>query len=295
MASASGKSGMPGRQMFWNRSWTMAVIVLWLTVAAAVNLDLFGEGAPDDGLAQFRDFFGKAFAPTLTGEADKTLNLLPEVKRAATTTILVAFAAMSLAIVGGFILGCLASEAFWAVDSVVMENRWLRFSRRVMKPILLTSTRSVMAFMRSIHEIFWAILGVSVFGLSITCGILAIAIPYAATLGRIYAELLDETDRSAANALRACGGSNLGIFVFGLLPRAASAMLSYTFYRFDCSLRSSAILGFIGFETLGQGIQNAVSYHYYREAWTYLYVLFFILIATEFMSGALRRRIAAWR
>ena len=85
------------------------------------------------------------------------------------------------------------------------------------------------------------------------------------------------------------------MFIFGLLPRAASAMLSYTFYRFDCSLRSSAILGFIGFPTLGLSIDSAVRYNFYREAWTYLYALFFILIGTEILSGILRRRLAAWR
>ncbi len=295
MAEARGNRLRPDLRSYWTRPWTLGLIILLATIAAASNLDLFGDGSPEDGWVQFRLFCSSAFSPTLTSESPGAYDLVPGLIEAVSTTIFVAFAAMSLAISFGFILGCLASESFWMVDSVVWENSWLKFARRVLRPTLLIGIRAFMALMRSVHEIFWAILGVAIFGLSITCGILALAIPYAATFGRIYAELLDETDRDAAGALRDCGAGNFAMFVFGLLPRAASSMLSYTFYRFDCSLRSSAILGFIGFPTLGLNIHSAVRYNLYREAWTYLYVLFFILITTEMVSGVLRRRLAAWR
>ncbi|MFT7620719.1 MAG: phosphonate transport system permease protein [Planctomycetota bacterium] len=280
---------------FWSKSWTLVCILLVVTGICISGLDLFGDGRPEGGVSQLKDFAGAAFRPTMTSESDGLTNLWPGLLEAIETTIAVAFAAMSLAIVGGFVLGCLASEAFWETDFVITEDRRLRFSRKVLRPFILLSVRSFMGLMRSVHELFWATLGVAIFGLSVTCGILALAIPYAATLGRIYAELIDETERDSAQALRDCGGSSLGVFAFGLLPRAASSMLSYTFYRFDCALRSSAILGFIGFPTLGLSIRNAVRYDYYHEAWTYLYILFFILIATEVVSGLMRRRIAAWR
>lgn len=295
MAGDQGMKRILHPRVLWSKSWTLVCILLIATVVSALSLDLFGDGRPVGGLTQLQSFVTAGFQPTMTSQSDGLTNLWPALFDAVKTTILVAFAAMSLAIAGGFILGCLASEAFWETDFVVTEDRWLRLNRLVLRPTILVSIRSFMGLMRSVHELFWATLGVALFGLSVTCGILALAIPFAATLGRIYAELIDETDRSSAQALRECGGSNLGIFAFGLLPRAASAMLSYTFYRFDCALRSSAILGFIGFPTLGLSIRNAVRYDYYEEAWTYLYVLFFILIATELVSGLMRRRIAAWR
>ena len=281
--------------LFWTRSLTLLILILVASVVSALTLNVLDFSWGDEGLSQFRAFAGSAFSPTLVSESSHGQPILPELVDATKTTILVAFAAMSLAVLGGFVLGCLASEAFWLPDPVVMESPWLIFHRRVVRPVFLLSLRSFMALTRSIHEMFWALLGVALFCLIFSCGILAIAIPYAATLGRIYAELLDETERDGARALRDCGSSRFGIFAFGLLPRAASTMLSYTFYRFDCALRSSAILGFIGFPTLGLSIRSAVRYSYYREAWTFLYVLFAILVATESLSGVLRRRLAAWR
>ena len=53
----------------------------------------------------------------------------------------------------------------------------------------------------------------------------------------------------------------------------------YTGYRFECALRSSAILGFIGLPTLGFHLETAFREGIYSEAWALLYV-FYILIAS---------------
>ena len=45
------------------------------------------------------------------------------------------------------------------------------------------------------------------------------------------------------------GAGSRQVFVFGLLPRALPDMGAYAFYRFECALRSAAILGFFGFSS----------------------------------------------
>ncbi len=57
-----------------------------------------------------------------------------------------------------------------------------------------TLVRAFCAFIRSIHELFWALLFMQVAGLSSLTGLLAIAIPYAGTLAKIYGELFEEVD-----------------------------------------------------------------------------------------------------
>ena len=288
----------PGLISYWSPTWTLLLCVALATLLSAVQLDLFGGRGSEissGGAKHFREFFEGAFAPTLTSEVDSNYDLSADLLDSVQTTIFVAFAAMGLAILVGFILGCLASEALWEADPVVMENARRRFLGRVLRPAWINSLRTAMGFVRSVHEIFWAMLAIGLFGLNLICGILALALPYAATLGRIYAEILDETPRDGARAMRALGAGRLATFAWALLPRAASSMLSYTFYRFDCALRSSAILGFVGFPTLGLNIFLSVRHSYYHEAWTYLYVLFALLVLTESLSGLLRRRMSAWR
>ncbi|MBA6364770.1 ABC transporter permease, partial [Colwellia sp. BRX8-8] len=49
------------------------------------------------------------------------------------------------------------------------------------------------AFLRAIHEIFWALLFLQVFGLSPITGILAITIPFAATFARVFHDIINQS------------------------------------------------------------------------------------------------------
>jgi phosphonate transport system permease protein len=69
-------------------------------------------------------------------------------------------------------------------------------------------------------------------------------------------------------------------------------MTAYTFYRFECALRSSAVLGFFGYPTLGYYVAASAENLYYGEVWTYLYALFALIVVVEWWSGSIRRKIA---
>ena len=68
-------------------------------------------------------------------------------------------------------------------------------------------------------------------------------------------------------------------------------MIAYAFYRFECALRSSAVLGFFGFPTLGLSIKHAFNSSNYGEVWTFLYVLLFLIVIFDWWSGAVRNRL----
>lgn len=141
-----------------------------------------------------------------------------------------------------------------------------------------TPVRLFCAFIRAIHEIFWAFIFLSVVGLNSVCGVLAIAIPYAGIFAKVYAEIVQESDhRPLAGIPSRCGG--LSRFVYGILPVIYADAKHYTGYRFECALRSSAILGFIGLPTLGFHLETAFREGLYSEAAALLYV-FYLLIAS---------------
>jgi len=227
------------------------------------------------------DFLRSAFSPTLTSESDLAINILPRTLRAMLDTVIFAVAAISLSIVMGAFFGVLASERWWRLFPVT----------RTVRPVLYGSVRTLIAFLRSIHEILWAIALLAAFGLNTVSAIIAIAIPYGGTLAKVFSEMLDEAPDDAAHALRMAGAGSLQTFVFGLVPRALPDMGAYAFYRFECALRSAAILGFFGFPTIGKYIYESCGELYFREAWTYLYALFLLIVIVEWWSGALRRRL----
>src|SRR5688500_16758980 len=58
-----------------------------------------------------------------------------------------------------------------------------------------TPVRLFCAFIRAIHEIFWAFIFLHIVGLNPICGVLAIGLPYAGIFAKVYAEIVQESDR----------------------------------------------------------------------------------------------------
>ncbi|WP_205599148.1 PhnE/PtxC family ABC transporter permease [Halomonas faecis] len=138
--------------------------------------------------------------------------------------------------------------------------------------------RAGCAFVRAIHELFWAVLFLQVFGLSALTALLALTVPYAGIFAKVYAEILEQTPRAARDAL-APGVGRLSRFVYAELPLAWARMAAYTRYRFECALRASVLLGFVGLPTLGFHLETAFREGRYPEAGALLW-LFYLLIAS---------------
>lgn len=133
--------------------------------------------------------------------------------------------------------------------------------------------RAGAAFVRAIHELFWALLFMQVFGLGGVTGVLAIAVPFAGIFAKVYAEILEEADDAPLHTLPA-GSPAASAFLFARLPDAWAAMKRYSYYRLECGLRSSAVLGFVGLPTLGFFLESAFAQGYYSQAGAYLILLY---------------------
>ncbi len=235
------------------------------------------------------NFFSAALRPALTYEdgpvPDDWEPLLVKAARGMARTFQYAVASLSLALLGGIILGFLGSRRWWP------ESARRGFPQGLFN-MLYAVSRAVMAFTRSIHELIWGLLFITAIGLSPEAGIVAIAIPYGGTLGKIFSEILDEQSARPSDALRAIGSGPVTAFLFGTVTGALPDLLTYTLYRFECALRSSAILGFVGIETIGYYIKVAGDELHWREVWTYLYVLILVMIVVDRWGAAVRRRLA---
>ncbi len=138
--------------------------------------------------------------------------------------------------------------------------------------------RTICAILRSIHELFWALIFLQFFGLSPLTGLLAIGIPYAAIFAKVYAEIAEETPSPSMPTLSRSSGW-FTRYLYGRLPDLLPKFKTYSLYRLECGLRSSAVLGFVGLPTLGFYLETAFSEGHYSEI-SALLLLFYILIAT---------------
>ena len=141
------------------------------------------------------------------------------------------------------------------------------------------AVRATAIVLRSIHELFWALLLIQVVGLGATTGVLAIAIPYAGIFAKVFAEIIEEADLSAEKVLPA-GTSAVSAFVFARLPEVSERFKTYTLYRLECGLRSTLVLGFVGLPTVGFHLEGYFNQGRYAEAAALLGV-FYVLIGTR--------------
>ena len=140
--------------------------------------------------------------------------------------------------------------------------------------------RMFCAMVRAVHEIFWAFIFLPIVGLNPVCGVLAIAIPYAGIFAKVFAEIVQESDRRPAHALPHHSGW-LSRFSYGVLPVVSPSVRIYAAYRFECALRSSAILGFIGLPTLGFHLETAFREGMYGEAAAILYIFYLLILSLK--------------
>lgn len=141
------------------------------------------------------------------------------------------------------------------------------------------SIRLLCAFLRSVHELFWALLIIQVAGLSATTGILAIALPYAGIFAKIFSEMIEEADLSAERTLPA-STSIVSRFAYARIPELAPQFWTYTLYRLECGMRSTLVLGFVGLPTIGFHLDSYFKQGFYAQA-AALLLSFYVLIGTR--------------
>jgi len=282
LAKAADLSTLGGQTSTRRTRVLTGILAAGVFAFLSLGLGHSGLSPKGDGSVLVAEFFSAALQPALDYEPgdflpDSAPPFLLKVVDGLWGTLVYAICAISLSFVFGLLFGVLASESFWATR----HKGW---------GVLRWSIRFLLTAMRSIHELLWALLLLAALGLSPAAAVVAIFIPYTGTLAKVFSEMLDESDARPSAALHQIGVAPAQVFLFARLPRALPDIAAYTFYRFECAVRSSAVLGFFGFTTIGLYLKQSFESLHYREVWTYLYGLIFVVLLLEAWSAQLRRR-----
>ena len=241
----------------------LALLVLWPLFQSA---EVKPGALIDPGNLQVIGHFLAGFLPPASGG-----EFLAYLGRATLETLAIATAGMALAFALAVPLAYLASAA--GRD----------------QPTLNPLTRSLLTILRGIPELVWALLFVRVFGLGPAAGVLALGLTYGGMLAKVYAEILESVDAAPARALRRSGASRPLAILYGLLPQASKELASYTVYRWECAIRASVVMGFVGAGGLGQLMDQAMKMLNGGEAASILLTFMVLVFAADGLSGWLRR------
>ena len=196
-------------------------------------------------------------------------------------TVAIATAGVSVALVLAVPLAFVATAAL-SVSSLAGRMA-------VWPAIVRQCTRALMVALRTVPELVWALLFVRVVGLGPTAGVLAIGLTYGGMLGKVFAEILESCDAHPTRMLLANGSGRVQAFLYGLLPQGATELTSYTIYRWECAVRSSVVLGFVGAGGLGQEMDSSLNMLAGNEVATILLVFIALVALADALSAWLRR------
>ena len=221
------------------------------------------------------------------------------------------FDAENLHVIGGFLSGFLPPETsaefgayLWQATletlAIATIGLLLAFVLAVPLSYLATSAvrekatqnplaRVLLTVLRGVPELVWALVFVRVFGLGPASGVLALGLTYGGMLGKVYAEILESEDGAAARALLRTGSPRAVALLYGLLPLASKELVSYTVYRWECAIRASVVMGFVGAGGLGQLMDQAMKMLNGGEACSILLVFMALVLMADALSNWLRR------
>jgi phosphonate transport system permease protein len=247
---------------------------------AQVDPRMFFERAAVENVGRF---VAGAWPPQLGAE------FLSLMARPALETIQISVTGTLIAVAIGFPLGLFATATLmWRGvlhEQRVPTRRWF-----VGLPLYVFA-RAVLSVFRAIPEYVWALMFVRAVGLGPFAGVLAIGIAYGGMLGKVYSEILEAVDPRPLEVLQAAGASRAAVVFYGLVPQALPTFVSYTLYRWECAIRASAILGFVGAGGLGQQIELSMRMFQFDEVVTQLAALFCLVALVDFVSGRIRARL----
>lgn len=194
------------------------------------------------------------------------LNLLFE-------TILIAFMATTLGVIGGFLLSFPAARN-------LAPNTWI-----------LWITRRYLEIARTVPDLVWALIFVFCFGVGPLAGVMAIGLHATGALGKLYSEVNENIDMAPLEGVKAAGGTWFDQIRYGAVPQVLPNIVSYTLLRFEINVRSSSIIGYVGAGGLGQEFRTAMSFQEYTDLSALFLIVFATVMVIDYGSEKLRHRI----
>jgi phosphonate transport system permease protein len=190
-------------------------------------------------------------------------------------TIMIAYVGTVTGAIVALVGGVLASRN-------LSRSNWLRFV-----------VRRVLEFSRTVPDIVFALIFVVAFGLGALPGVLALALHTGGTLGKLFAEVIENIDPKPVDGIVSTGANWLSQVRFAVLPQVLSNFASYTLLRLEINVRSAAVIGFVGAGGIGQELIVAIRKFYYSDVSAILLMLLVCVMLIDFGSEKLRHRLLA--
>lgn len=161
-------------------------------------------------------------------------------------------------------------------------------ARNLTHAAVVRVVRAFLSFLRSVPEIVFGLIFVTVVGLGPFPAVLAITLHNVGVLGKLLSEVVEASDPGPQEALRASGASTSAVALYAVLPGLIPYIVSNYFYRLEVAIRTSLILGFIGAGGIGQQLFLHFKLFQYEKVAVDVLVIMLLVIAMDLLSAKVR-------
>jgi phosphonate transport system permease protein len=191
------------------------------------------------------------------------------------------FETILMAFIGTFLAAFVSLPLAFLAASNFTPFRWLRFT-----------VKRLFDFVRGVDALIFTIILARAFGPGPMTGALAILITDVGSLGKLFSEALENIDEKQVEGVRSTGANALQRARFGVMPQVMPVFLSQVLYHFESNTRSATIIGAIVGGGIGLLLTQAISTQKdWEEVSYYIVLIILMVIAMDWLSGILRRRL----
>ena len=160
------------------------------------------------------------------------------------------------------------------------------------KMSILGTVRFILGLIRTLPTLILAQVCALIFSLGTFAGTVAISIFTFGIVAKMLFESIETIDMGPFEAMEALGANKYQAFWSACVPQILPVYLSHALYCFEMNIRASAILGYVGAGGLGITINERVGWRDYNGLGMVLLTLFVAVVAIEFFSEHLRKKLS---
>jgi phosphonate transport system permease protein len=155
---------------------------------------------------------------------------------------------------------------------------------------LALPVRRVLEVLRTVPEVVWGLVLITAVGVGPVAGAWALGLHSAGSLGRLFAESLENAPCPPQWAIEATGAGRLSIFAYATAPLSLAPIAAHALFRLEWNMRMATVMGLIGAGGIGQALFEAQQLFFYRQMLAYILITALLVAAFDRTSEALRRR-----
>ncbi|MFZ8907177.1 MAG: phosphonate ABC transporter, permease protein PhnE [Poseidonia sp.] len=149
-------------------------------------------------------------------------------------------------------------------------------------------TRILLAGMRSLPSIIWAVLFMIIFDMGTLAGICAMSFYTVGYLGKLQFESMEGIKNAPLEAAKAMGMTRTETAWLVAIPESANQLLSHLLFMFEYNVRHGTVIGLVGAGGIGLYINTYLKLAQYDKVVALLIVVFLVVVVIDFVSMALR-------